>query len=116
MVLMDDNFATVVRAASWGRTVNENIRKFLQFQLTVNISGVLLPGLALATMIITGTGRLPGILSVGRLTHARGEASTVARSPPATLIGSALSEDNVEPLTPVQLLWLNLAVAPVGSD
>uniref|UniRef100_A0A7S1NU91 P-type Cu(+) transporter n=1 Tax=Eutreptiella gymnastica TaxID=73025 RepID=A0A7S1NU91_9EUGL len=42
MVLMDDNFATVVRAAAWGRTVNENIRKFLQFQLTVNVAGVLL--------------------------------------------------------------------------
>ncbi len=44
MVLMDDNFATVVRAAIWGRTVNDNIRKFLQFQLTVNVSGVLLAG------------------------------------------------------------------------
>eukprot|EP00667_Euglena_gracilis_P002037 EG_transcript_2037 len=41
MVLMDDNFATVVRAAAWGRTVNDNIRKFLQFQLTVNVAGVL---------------------------------------------------------------------------
>lgn len=27
---------------SWGRTVNENIQKFLQFQLSVNFSGVLL--------------------------------------------------------------------------
>mmetsp|Transcript_18500 Transcript_18500/g.32066 ORF Transcript_18500/g.32066 Transcript_18500/m.32066 type:complete len:1142 (+) Transcript_18500:48-3473(+) len=42
MVLMDDNFSTVVRAAVWGRTVNDNIRKFLQFQLTVNVAGVLL--------------------------------------------------------------------------
>ena len=42
MVLMDDNFSTVVRAATWGRTVNDNIRKFLQFQLTVNTAGVLL--------------------------------------------------------------------------
>jgi len=41
-VLMDDNFATVVTAAVWGRTVNENIQKFLQFQLSVNFSGVLL--------------------------------------------------------------------------
>eukprot|EP01010_Urceolus_cornutus_P003098 NODE_417_length_1687_cov_304.648352_g327_i0.p1 GENE.NODE_417_length_1687_cov_304.648352_g327_i0~~NODE_417_length_1687_cov_304.648352_g327_i0.p1 ORF type:complete len:457 (+),score=125.79 NODE_417_length_1687_cov_304.648352_g327_i0:190-1560(+) len=42
MVLMDDNFASVVKACVWGRTVNDNIRKFLQFQLTVNVAGVLL--------------------------------------------------------------------------
>eukprot|EP01012_Entosiphon_sulcatum_P000754 TRINITY_DN10130_c0_g1_i3.p1 TRINITY_DN10130_c0_g1~~TRINITY_DN10130_c0_g1_i3.p1 ORF type:complete len:397 (-),score=91.72 TRINITY_DN10130_c0_g1_i3:315-1505(-) len=42
MVLIDDNFATVVRATVWGRTVNDNIRKFLQFQLTVNVVGVLM--------------------------------------------------------------------------
>ena len=29
----------VPRAAVWGRTVNDNIRKFLQFQLTVNVAG-----------------------------------------------------------------------------
>jgi magnesium-transporting ATPase (P-type) len=42
MVLMDDNFASVVNATRWGRTVNDNIRKFLQFQLTINLVGVLL--------------------------------------------------------------------------
>jgi Ca2+-transporting ATPase len=42
MVLLDDNFATVVTAIKWGRSVNDNIRKFLQFQLTINVSGVML--------------------------------------------------------------------------
>eukprot|EP01006_Ploeotia_vitrea_P032086 TRINITY_DN64360_c0_g1_i1.p1 TRINITY_DN64360_c0_g1~~TRINITY_DN64360_c0_g1_i1.p1 ORF type:complete len:734 (-),score=66.84 TRINITY_DN64360_c0_g1_i1:479-2647(-) len=42
MIMMDDNFATVVKATKWGRTVNENVKKFLQFQLTVNLCGVLL--------------------------------------------------------------------------
>jgi len=36
-VLVDDNFASLVRAIRWGRSVFENIRKFLQFQLTVNV-------------------------------------------------------------------------------
>ncbi len=37
IVLVDDNFASLVRAIRWGRSVFENIRKFLQFQLTVNV-------------------------------------------------------------------------------
>lgn len=37
IVLLDDNFATIVHAILWGRSIFENIRKFLQFQLTVNV-------------------------------------------------------------------------------
>jgi calcium-translocating P-type ATPase len=40
IVIVDDNFASIVRAIRWGRSVFENIRKFLQFQLTVNIVAV----------------------------------------------------------------------------
>lgn len=42
MVLLDNNFASVVNAVRWGRSVNNNIRKFLQFQLAINIGGVIL--------------------------------------------------------------------------
>ncbi|ODQ65451.1 calcium-translocating P-type ATPase [Nadsonia fulvescens var. elongata DSM 6958] len=42
IILMDDNFASIVKAIVWGRTVNDAVRKFLQFQLTVNITAVLL--------------------------------------------------------------------------
>jgi len=34
---MDDNFSSIVSAVKWGRGVYDNIRKFLQFQLTVNV-------------------------------------------------------------------------------
>jgi len=37
IVIMDDNFASIVKAVKWGRSVFDNIRKFLQFQLTVNV-------------------------------------------------------------------------------
>jgi magnesium-transporting ATPase (P-type) len=33
---MDDNFASIVKTVMWGRAVYDNIRKFVQFQLTVN--------------------------------------------------------------------------------
>jgi Ca2+-transporting ATPase len=37
IVLLDDNFASLVKAVIWGRSVYDSVRKFLQFQLTVNI-------------------------------------------------------------------------------
>ena len=37
IVLLDDNFASIVTGTLWGRSIFENIRKFLQFQLTVNV-------------------------------------------------------------------------------
>lgn len=42
MVLLDDNFASIVKAALWGRNIFNAIRKFLQFQLTVNVVAVTL--------------------------------------------------------------------------
>mmetsp|Transcript_89230 Transcript_89230/g.174617 ORF Transcript_89230/g.174617 Transcript_89230/m.174617 type:complete len:1113 (+) Transcript_89230:110-3448(+) len=37
IVILDDQFSSIVRAISWGRCVYDNIRKFLQFQLCVNL-------------------------------------------------------------------------------
>ncbi|KXT15145.1 hypothetical protein AC579_7918 [Pseudocercospora musae] len=42
IILMDDNFASIVKALMWGRAVNDAVRKFLQFQITVNITAVAL--------------------------------------------------------------------------
>ncbi|KAI7882412.1 PMCA-type calcium-translocating P-type ATPase, partial [Lichtheimia hyalospora FSU 10163] len=42
IILMDDNFSSIVRAISWGRCVNDAVKKFLQFQLTVNVTAVVL--------------------------------------------------------------------------
>jgi len=37
IVILDDRFSSIVKAIMWGRAVYDNIRKFLQFQLTVNV-------------------------------------------------------------------------------
>jgi len=37
IILMDDNFSSIVVALKYGRSVYDNVRKFLQFQLTVNV-------------------------------------------------------------------------------
>ena len=38
IILTDDNFASVVNAIRWGRNMQDNTRKFIQYQMTVNIS------------------------------------------------------------------------------
>jgi Ca2+-transporting ATPase len=42
IILMDDNFRSIVKAIMWGRSVNDAVSKFLQFQITVNITAVIL--------------------------------------------------------------------------
>lgn len=42
VIIMDDNFTSIVNVARWGRAVYINIQKFVQFQLTVNIVALML--------------------------------------------------------------------------
>jgi len=41
IVLLDDSFSTIVTAVQWGRGIFENFKRFIQFQLTVNLSSVI---------------------------------------------------------------------------
>ena len=41
MVLLDDSFSTILKAVQWGRGIYENFKRFIQFQLTVNVSSVI---------------------------------------------------------------------------
>ena len=40
MVLLDDSFSTIIKAVQWGRGIYENFKRFIQLQLTVNVSSV----------------------------------------------------------------------------
>jgi P-type Ca2+ transporter type 2C len=42
IILLDDNFSSTITALMWGRAVNDAVKKFLQFQITVNITAVIL--------------------------------------------------------------------------
>jgi Ca2+-transporting ATPase len=73
MVLMDDNFATIVRAVEEGRAVFDNIKKFLTYVLTSNmaeaapfilfvLAGVPLPLTILQVLLVDlGTDMFPAI-------------------------------------------------------
>ncbi len=40
IVLLNDSFSTIVHAIEWGRGIFENFRRFITFQLTVNVASV----------------------------------------------------------------------------
>ena len=42
IVILDDNFNSIVSALKWGRCIYDNVRGFLQFQLTVNFSAMII--------------------------------------------------------------------------
>ncbi len=52
IVLLDDSFSTIVKAVKWGRGIYENLQKFIQFQLTVNLSSVIV----VLTSVLLGMG------------------------------------------------------------
>ena len=72
IILINNNFSSLITAIIFGRNICENIRKFLQFQLTVNFSS------CFSVFICAVVG-------------------------------------NETPLTPIQLLWLNLIMDSFGS-
>ena len=72
IVIIDNNFSSIVTAIIYGRNIYDNIRKFLQFQLSVNFCACLLVFIC-------------------------------------ACIG------NETPLTPIQMLWVNLIMDSLGS-
>lgn len=57
MILMDDNFATIVSAVEEGRTIYDNIRKFIRYLLSCNLGEVLT--MFLASLFYLPTPMLP---------------------------------------------------------
>ena len=57
MILMDDNFSTIVSAVEEGRTIYDNIRKFIRYLLSCNLGEVLT--MFLASLLYLPTPMLP---------------------------------------------------------
>jgi Ca2+ transporting ATPase len=72
IILLDDNFSSIITAIKWGRNIFDSIRKFLQFQLTVNCCALVL-----------------------------------------AFAGAAILKES--PLSPIQMLWVNLIMDTLAS-
>ncbi|CAN6450237.1 unnamed protein product [Victoria cruziana] len=58
VIILDDNFSTIVTVAKWGRSVYINIQKFVQFQLTVNVVAL---GVNFTSACLTGNAPLTAV-------------------------------------------------------
>ncbi|XP_010921867.1 probable calcium-transporting ATPase 8, plasma membrane-type [Elaeis guineensis] len=58
VIIMDDNFTTIINVAKWGRAVYINIQKFVQFQLTVNVVALMVN---FVSACITGSAPLTAV-------------------------------------------------------
>ncbi|WOK96014.1 putative calcium-transporting ATPase 5, plasma membrane-type [Canna indica] len=58
VIVLDDNFTSIINVAKWGRSVYINIQKFVQFQLTVNVVALMVN---FASACITGSAPLTAV-------------------------------------------------------
>lgn len=72
IILIDDNFSSIITAVLYGRNIFDCIRKFLQFQLTVNMVAIFM-----------------------------------------AILGATFIKES--PLTPVQMLWVNLIMDTLAA-
>lgn len=116
MVLLDDNFASIVAAVEEGRTIYDNVRKFIKYTMTSNAGeiwvmligpflGMPLPLLPLQILWVNlVTDGLPGLA----LTLEPGEEDTMKRPPYKTsenIFGRGMGRD---------VLWVGLLMGAVS--
>jgi Ca2+-transporting ATPase len=120
IVLLDDNFATIVAAVEQGRTIFDNIRKFIKYSMTGNASSLWL--MVLAPLLSMPLPLFPlqilwinlladGLLSLA-LSFEPAERNTMRR-PPYPPNASIFSRDVVRGIVWVGLL-LGLAIVALG--
>ncbi|WOL17018.1 calcium-transporting ATPase 12, plasma membrane-type-like [Canna indica] len=105
IVIMNDNFDTVVTVMRWGRCVYNNIQKFLQFQLTVNIAALVINFISAVT-----TGKVPlttvQLLWVNLIMDTMG-ALALATDRPTKELMTEPPVGRVDPLI-TKIMWRNL--------
>jgi Ca2+-transporting ATPase len=110
MVLLDDNFATIVAAVEEGRVIYDNIRRFVKYLLTTNSAEVLvmlvtplfgmpLPLLPLQILWINLVTDGPTSLTLAVEAAERGVMSRPPREPDESLLGRGLG---------LHALWVGL--------
>lgn len=84
MIIQDDNFATIVSSIKEGRTIYDNLKRFLKFQLSTNIGAIL-------TITIGSLLPIPTPFTPIQLLW----INIIMDGPPAQSLGLEASEDDI---------------------
>ncbi|PKA52886.1 Calcium-transporting ATPase 9, plasma membrane-type [Apostasia shenzhenica] len=107
IIILDDNFASVVKVVRWGRSVYANIQKFIQFQLTVNVAA-----LVINVVAAVSAGEVPlnavELLWVNLIMDTLG-ALALATEPPTDHLMKRSPVGRREPLI-TNIMWRNILV------
>ncbi|PON75415.1 P-type ATPase [Trema orientale] len=107
IIILDDNFASVVKVVRWGRSVYANIQKFIQFQLTVNVAALIINVVAAVS-----SGDVPlnavQLLWVNLIMDTLG-ALALATEPPTDHLMHRPPVGRKEPLI-TNIMWRNLLI------
>ncbi|XP_022842824.1 calcium-transporting ATPase 8, plasma membrane-type-like isoform X2 [Olea europaea var. sylvestris] len=107
IIILDDNFASVVKVVRWGRSVYANIQKFIQFQLTVNVAALIINVVAAVS-----AGNVPlnavQLLWVNLIMDTLG-ALALATEPPTDHLMHRPPVGRREPLI-TNVMWRNLII------
>ncbi|KAF8033666.1 hypothetical protein BT93_C0061 [Corymbia citriodora subsp. variegata] len=107
IIILDDNFASVVKVVRWGRSVYANIQKFIQFQLTVNVAALIINVVAAVS-----SGDVPlnavQLLWVNLIMDTLG-ALALATEPPTDHLMHRHPVGRREPLI-TNIMWRNLLI------
>ncbi|KAE9617643.1 putative calcium-transporting ATPase [Lupinus albus] len=105
IVILDDNFASVATVLRWGRCVYNNIQKFIQFQLTVNVAA-----LAINFVAAVSAGEVPltavQLLWVNLIMDTLGALALATEKPTIDLMKNP-PIGRTEPLI-TNIMWRNL--------
>lgn len=87
LVLLDDNFATIVAAIEEGRSIYENIQKFIRFLLSTNVALVLLVTIAAFGSVVLNLRDATGALLLPLTAVQLLWINFIADGPPALALG-----------------------------
>jgi Ca2+-transporting ATPase len=87
LVLLDDNFATIVSAIDEGRNIYENIQKFIHFLFSTNVSLVLLVSLGAVGSVALGLRDTDGSLLLPLTAVQLLWINIISNGPPALAVG-----------------------------
>jgi Ca2+-transporting ATPase len=110
IIILDDNFRSVYRAIQWGKNILDNIRKFIQFQMTVNIvclAIVLVGSLTLGQCPFS----IPQLLWINMIMDALAAISLATEPPHPEGLKKEKQKKNDRIVLPV--MWRNILVQAV---